>query len=93
MGCPHPDFIPLTASQLIDWMGYYELEPFGQEWKQAALTAWMQSQSLQYKGRRPTIEDFMPVRKRIVRQTPQQIEMMLKAFTRMQQARGQKDNR
>lgn len=32
LGCPHPDYLTarLSASQLVGWMRYAEIEPFGE---------------------------------------------------------------
>ncbi|HEV3416655.1 MAG TPA: hypothetical protein VG056_07580 [Pirellulales bacterium] len=75
LGCPHPDHLPLYADQFAEWREYYQLEPFGDDWRQTALLAFISAR----KGgaRHCTIEDFMPTRKAERQQSDEQVSIML----------------
>ena len=69
----------MTVDQLYRWMGYYLLEPWGDEWLRSAMQ--MAQFRNAYRGKNAPVkkvEDFMPVPKRA--QTPQQILATLNAI-------------
>jgi hypothetical protein len=69
----------MSVDQLYGWMGYYLLEPWGDEWLRSAMT--MTQFSNAYRGKNSPVkkvDDFMPVPKRA--QTPQQILATLNAI-------------
>lgn len=69
----------MSVDQLYGWMGYYLLEPWGDEWLRSAMS--MTQFSNAYRGKTSPVkkvDDFMPVPKRA--QTPQQILAALNAI-------------
>lgn len=69
----------MSVDQLYGWMGYYMLEPWGDEWLRSAMQ--MAQFRNAYRGKSTPVkkaEDFMPVPKRA--QTPQQILATLNAI-------------
>lgn len=69
----------MSADQLYGWMGYYMLEPWGDEWLRDAIQI-AQFQNANKGKNRPVKkpEDFMPVPKRA--RTPDQILAVLNAI-------------
>lgn len=62
----------MDVDQLYGWMGYYQLEPWGDEWLRDAMhMAQFAGAHRSKNGPRRKPEDFMPVPKRA--QTPEQI--------------------
>ena len=69
----------MTVDQLHRWMGYYLLEPWGDEWLRSAMQ--MAQFRNAYRGKNSPVkktEDFMPVPKRA--QSPQQILATLQSI-------------
>ena len=69
----------MSVDQLYGWMGYYLLEPWGDEWLRSAMA--MTQFSNAYRGKNSPVkkvDDFMPVPKRA--QSPQQILATLNAI-------------
>ena len=71
----------MPVDQLYGWMGYYQLEPWGDEWLRDAVALAQRYNSNRGK-RQPAkkVEEFMPVPKRA--QTPEQILATLNAIPR-----------
>lgn len=70
----------MSVDQLYGWMGYYLLEPWGDEWLRSAMQ--MAQFRNAYRGKNAPVkktEDFMPVPKRA--QTPQQILSTLQSIS------------
>lgn len=61
----------MSVDQLYGWMGYYQLEPWGDEWLRSAMSL-SQFQNA-HRGKKKALppDHFMPVEKR--QQTPQQM--------------------
>lgn len=54
----------MSSHELTEWMAFYELEPFGDEWRQtASITSLMANVNRDTKKRTQPyeIEDFMPI--------------------------------
>ena len=69
----------MSVDQLYGWMGYYMLEPWGDEWLRSAMQIAQFRNAHRGKNTPPKkAEDFMPVPKRA--QTPQQIMATLSAI-------------
>jgi hypothetical protein len=69
----------MSVDQLYGWMGYYQLEPWGDEWLRDAMSMAQFASAHRSKGsprRKP--DDFMPVPKRT--QTPEQIVAAFRAI-------------
>ena len=69
----------MSVDQLYGWMGYYLLEPWGDEWLRSAMQ--MAQFRNAYRGKNSPVkktEDFMPVPKRA--QSPQQILATLQSI-------------
>ena len=72
----------MPVDLLYEWLAFYRIEPFGDEWLRHAVSAAQFYNAHRGKSqppRRP--EDFMPVEKRP--QTPQQIHEMLQRIPRV----------
>lgn len=79
VGCPHPDYLPLDARQCIDWQEFWNLEPFGDDWRQTALLAFISAQKACKKTL--SINDFMPNRSPDeCEQSPEQTEAEIDCF-------------
>ena len=64
LGFPHPDYLleTLTWKQLLDWLIYYELEPFGEEradYRIGQLTAAVHNALRRSGGRTWKASDFL----------------------------------
>jgi hypothetical protein len=70
-------------------MEYWKLEPFGDEWRQTALVAWMQSQQLRMR-KRMKIDDFMPYKPRL---TKQEVAAKLNQFFNQLMQHGKSNDR
>jgi hypothetical protein len=81
--------MPLDASQFLDWMEYYRVEPFGDEWRQTAQQSWLLALALRPK-KRITIDNFMPVKEP---QTKQQVVANVDSYFRAMKAHGEKYHR
>lgn len=69
----------MSVDQLYKWMGFYQLEPWGDEWLRSAMQ--MAQFRNAYRGKNSPAkktEDFMPVPKRA--QSPQQILATLQSI-------------
>ena len=71
----------MPVDQLYGWMGYYLLEPWGDEWLRDAVQV-AQFYNVNRKKNSPAkkVEDYMPVPKRV--QTPEQIMAVLSGIPR-----------
>lgn len=55
----------ISGEQLIEWIAFYQLEPFGDEWRQTGrICANIVNPYLQKGAKAATDEDFMPLAKR-----------------------------
>ena len=68
----------MTAAELAEWQAYYQIEPFGAEWRRTASTCAMIGNAAGgRKGKAFSPDDFLPVkpllRHTAKRQTPQQM--------------------
>lgn len=71
----------MSVDQLYGWMGYYHLEPWGDEWLRDALHFTQYYNANKKKNAPPKkVENFMPVPKRA--QTQDQILAVLNAIPR-----------
>ena len=71
----------MSVDQLYGWMGYYHLEPWGDEWLRDAVHYAQYHNANKKKNAPPKkVEDMMPVPKRA--QTPDQILAVLNAIPR-----------
>lgn len=71
----------MPADVLYSWMGYYQLEPWGDEWLRSAVGfAQFQNANRGRNKKAMKPEDFMPVDKRP--QTPEQILAVLNQIPR-----------
>lgn len=69
----------MSVDQLYGWMGYYLLEPWGDEWLRDAVSHCQRYNANRGKNKSPKKpEDFMPVPKRC--QTPAEILAKLNAI-------------
>ncbi len=69
----------MSVDQLYGWMGYYQLEPWGDEWLRDAVHYTQYYNANKKKSTPPKkVEDLMPVPKRA--QTPDQILAVLNAI-------------
>ena len=79
----------MTSTELAEWMAFYCVEPFGDEWKQTGLLCSMVGNAAGGKrgGRQFTYRDFLPVKPiyQVVRQTGKQ---MLAIFRTMATVKG-----
>jgi hypothetical protein len=71
----------MPVDTLYGWMGYYQLEPWGDEWLRSAVQ-FAQFQNAHRGKNKPASkpEDFMPVDKR--QQTPEQMLAVLQSIPR-----------
>ena len=59
----------MSYSELMEWIAFYNLEPFGDEWRMAGMQcATIANYAPFRKGRGRKIEEFMPLKER--EQTP-----------------------
>ena len=66
----------MPVDQLYGWMGYYLLEPWGDEWlRDAVQVAQFYNANRKKNSPAKKVEDYMPVPKRV--QTPEQIMAVL----------------
>jgi hypothetical protein len=71
----------MPVDQLYGWMGYYLLEPWGDEWlRDAVQIAQFHNVNRRKNAPAKKVEDYMPVPKRA--QTPEQIINVLNAIPR-----------
>ena len=71
----------IPVDQLYGWMGYYLLEPWGDEWlRDAVQIAQFNNVNRRKNSPAKKVEDYMPVPKRA--QTPDQILNVLNAIPR-----------
>lgn len=71
----------MTVDQLYGWMGYYMLEPWGDEWlRDAVQISQFYNANRRKNAPQKKPEDLMPVPKRA--QTPEQILNVLNAIPR-----------
>ena len=71
----------MPVDQLYGWMGYYLLEPWGDEWlRDAVQIAQFNNVNRRKNAPAKKVEDYMPVPKRA--QTPDQILNVLNAIPR-----------
>ena len=78
----------IDSHEFAEWMAIYNLEPWGDDWQQAALIA-----SLTTYGplKKPIkAEDLIPGRRRKKQQTPAEMMAMLKSFSAVQNAKAKK---
>jgi hypothetical protein len=61
IGCPYPTELPLYADELDRWLEFHDLEPFGDDWRQTALLAYISAAKGGAKNLE--LEDFMPIKK------------------------------
>lgn len=68
----------MDSDEYVDWMAMFQLEPFGDEWRQAATPAAAIHNAMggKKKGGAFTPDDFMPTGNRA--QTPAEIERNLR---------------
>lgn len=72
----------IDALEYAEWREWWELEPFGEEWRQTATAclvmadAWLKKRG----GGKWQKQDFMPGRGEQPEQTPEQIEQTVMAF-------------
>jgi len=59
---------------------YRQIEPWGDDWDQAAVIAATTANSMRSKGRAAKKDDFRPVYKRRSRQSEEEIEATILAF-------------
>jgi hypothetical protein len=77
----------IDRHQFREWIAFFELEPYGDEWRQTATIAALALAPWSKKPIRPDdiLDDAFPQRRR--RQTPQQIERIFLAFGAQLEAR------
>lgn len=52
----------MSSHEFSEWMAFYDIEPFGDEWRQSGQIVSAIANSNRKKGARPfKIEDFMPI--------------------------------
>jgi predicted ATPase len=71
----------MSAELLFEWLGFYQLEPFGDEWLRHSIQACQFYNA--HRGKSQAIrkpQDFMPVEARP--QTPQQMHDILQSIPR-----------
>lgn len=79
MGEPNVDALlaNMSSQQYDEWAIFCELEPFGDEWRQAAMAPFVLASVFARKGRKPKLEEFMPhVRKRDISHNRMSVEAM-----------------
>jgi hypothetical protein len=71
----------MPVDVLYGWMGYYQLEPWGDEWLRSAVSFAQFQNAHRAKNKKASKpEDFMPVDKR--QQTPEQMLAVLQSIPR-----------
>ena len=71
----------LSSKQISEWVAFYSLEPFGNEWRQAGVIAATIAEAFRDAKKRPkpfTPDDFIPVK-----ESPQKDSSQLLAMARM----------
>ena len=72
----------VDAAEFVAWREFWELEPFGEEWRQTAMvclamaSAWMKKRG----GGKWDVKDFMPGRGEPVEQTQEQIQRAIMGY-------------
>lgn len=69
----HPNRMTLTDEEFWDWIAFWELEPFGEEWRQTAILASIGASNGWFNGKH-SWEKFMPVKPPLVRQDAAKIQ-------------------
>lgn len=67
----------MAYSEFVEHAAYYEMEPWGDDWRQASVVAWSAVQP--HSRKRFSPDDFLPqrVKPRRPKQTPQQMVSIL----------------
>ncbi len=50
----------VDSVEFAEWKGMQKLEPYGDEWRQAAIVAWIIARVNTKRSRKVKVEDFMP---------------------------------
>ena len=77
----------MSSKKIAEWQAFWELEPFGDEWRQAGTVAAAALSPHVEKGRKVTAENFIPKPSEPEEQsegkTPEQILGMFQTFASM----------
>lgn len=70
----------LDSVELTEWMAFYQLEPFGQDWLQTAVQSAAAQAPFAKKGQPPQLDKFMPVKPRLKEMSDADFVRMIQAL-------------